>query len=77
LLVFTGDGDYFEVVLGSVLILVRSEEVSPKQESPLAVEPADDEPVLIIGEPSHVSSYLDEQLLMIAAGTVSPEFSSV
>jgi hypothetical protein len=59
LLVPIGDGDSFEVVLGSVLTLVRSGEVSPRQESPLAVEPAGDEPLLIEGEPSHISISLD------------------
>jgi hypothetical protein len=37
LLVPTGDGDSFEVVLGPVLSLMRSEEASPEQESPLSV----------------------------------------
>jgi hypothetical protein len=45
LLVPTGDGDSFEVVLGPVFTLVRSEEVSPRQEGSLAVEPAGDEPL--------------------------------
>jgi hypothetical protein len=64
------------VVLGPVLSLMRSEEASPEQESPLAAEPVGEEPVLIAGEPSHVPSSLDERPLMIADGTVSPEFSS-
>jgi hypothetical protein len=76
LLVPTRDDDSFEVVLGPVLSLMRSEEASPEQESPLAAEPVGEEPVLIAGEPSHVPSSLDERPLMIADGTVSPEFSS-
>jgi hypothetical protein len=55
LLVPTGDGDSFEVVLGPVLTLVRSEEASPEQEGPLVVEPASDEPVLIEEGSSHIS----------------------
>jgi hypothetical protein len=61
LLVPTGDGDSFEVVLGPVLTLVRSGEVSPRQDSPLAVELAGDEPLLIEGELSHVSISPDGQ----------------
>jgi hypothetical protein len=75
LLVPTGDGDFFEMVLGPVFTLVRSDEASPEQESPLAVEPADDEPALIEGEPSRVSISLDGQPLMITDGVFSPEFS--
>jgi hypothetical protein len=71
LLVPAGDGDSFEVVLGSVLTLVRSGEASPEQEGPLAVEP-----VLIEGELSHVSSSLDRQPLMITDGAVSFTSSS-
>jgi hypothetical protein len=59
LLVPIGDGDSFDVVLGPVLTLVRSEEASLEQESPLAVEPVGDEPLLIEGGPSHVSSSPD------------------
>jgi hypothetical protein len=72
LLVSTGDGDSFEVVLGPVLTLVRSEEDSSKQEGSLAVEPIGDEPVLIEGESSHISIPLNEQPLMITDGVVSP-----
>jgi hypothetical protein len=75
LLVPTGDGDTFEVVLGPVLTLVRSGEVSPRQDSPLAVEPAGDEPLLIEGEPSHISISPDGQPLMITDGVASPESS--
>jgi hypothetical protein len=75
LLVFTGDGDSFEVVLRPVLTLVRLDEASPEQEGPLAVEPASDEPVLIEGEPFHISTSPDERSLMITDGTVSPEFT--
>jgi hypothetical protein len=75
LLVPTGDGDSFEVVLGPVLTLVRSGEISPRQEGPLAVEPVGDEPLLIEGEPSRVSIYPDGQPLMITDGVVSPESS--
>jgi hypothetical protein len=75
LLVPTGDGDSFEVVLGPVFTLVRSDEASPEQESPLAIESADDELVLIEGEPSHVSSPLDRQPLMIIDGAVPSELT--
>jgi hypothetical protein len=75
LLVPTGDGDSFEVVLGPVLTLVRSGEVSPRQDSPLAVEPAGDEPLLIEGELSHVSISPDGQPLMITDSVVSPKSS--
>jgi hypothetical protein len=71
LLVPARDGDSFEVVLGSVLTLVRSGEASPEQEGPLAVEP-----VLIEGDLSHVSSSLDRQPLMITDGAVSFTSSS-
>jgi hypothetical protein len=74
LLVPTGDGDSFKVVLGPVLILMRSEEASLEQEGLLAVEPTDDEAVLIEGGSSHLSSSTDERPLMITDGTVSPEF---
>jgi hypothetical protein len=74
LLVSTRDGDSFEVVLGPVLTLVRPYEASPEQEGPLAVEPASDEPVLIKGEPSHISTSPDERSLMFTDGIVSPEF---
>jgi hypothetical protein len=73
LLVPTGDGDSFEVVLGPVLTLVRSDEVSSDQEGSLAVEPAGDELVLIKGDPSHISTPLDERPLMITDGVVSRE----
>jgi hypothetical protein len=59
LLVPIGDGDSFDMVLGPVLTLVRSEEASFEQESPLAVELVGDEPLLIEGGPSHVSSSPD------------------
>jgi hypothetical protein len=71
----TRDGDSFEVVLGPVLTLVRSGEVSPRQDSPLAVEPAGDEPLLIEGELSHVSISPDGQPLMITDSVVSPKSS--
>jgi hypothetical protein len=74
-LVPIGDGDSFDVVLGPVLILVRSEEASLEQESPLAVEPVGDEPLLIEGGPSHVSSSPDRQLLVTTDGAVSSEFT--
>jgi hypothetical protein len=76
LLVPTRDGDSFEVVLGPVLTLVRSEVASHEQEGPLAVEPAGDEPVLIEGGSSHISSSIDRQPLMITDDTVSPKSSS-
>jgi hypothetical protein len=41
----------------------------------LVVEPAGDEPVLIEGGPSHVSSSPDERPLMIIDSAVSPESS--
>jgi hypothetical protein len=75
LLVPTGDDDSFEVVLGPVLTLMRSEEVSPEQEGPLVIESVGDEPVLIEGGPSHVSSSPDRQPLMITDGAVSSEFT--
>jgi hypothetical protein len=75
LLVPTGDGDSFEVVLGPVFTLVRSDEASPEQESPLAVESADDEPLLIEGGLSHVSSSPDRQPLVTTDGAVSSEFT--
>jgi hypothetical protein len=71
----TGEGDSFEVVLGPILTLMRSEEASPEQAGPLAVEPVGDEPVLIEGGSSHVSSFTDERPLMITGGAVSPEFT--
>jgi hypothetical protein len=73
LLVPIGDGDSFDVVLGPVLTLVRSEETF--LESPLAVEPVDDEPLLIEGGPSHVSSSPDRQPLVTTDGAVSSEFT--
>jgi hypothetical protein len=76
LLVPTGDGDSFEVVLGPVLTLMRSEEASSEQEGLLAVEPTGDGSILVAGEPSHIPLSLDEQPLMLADGTVSPESSS-
>jgi hypothetical protein len=76
LLTPTGDDDSFEVVLGLVLTLVRSEEVSPEQEGLLAIEPAGDEPMLIEGWSSHLSSSIDERPLMIIVCVVSPESSS-
>jgi hypothetical protein len=75
LLVPIGDGDSFDVVLGPVLTLVRSEEAYLEQESPLAVEPVGDEPLLIEGGPSHVSSSLDRQSLMATDGVVSSELT--
>jgi hypothetical protein len=75
LLVPTGDGDSFDVVLGPVLTLARPEETSFEQGSPLAVEPVGDEPLLIEGGPSHVSSSLDEQPLMATDGVVSSELT--
>jgi hypothetical protein len=65
-LVPSGDGDPFEVVLGPVLTLVRSGEVSPRQEGLLTTEPMDDEPLLIEGGPPHVSISPDGQPLMTA-----------
>jgi hypothetical protein len=64
----TRDGDSFEVVLGHVLTLVRSEEASLEQESPLVVEP-----VLIEGEPSHISISSDGQPFIIVDGAITPE----
>jgi hypothetical protein len=64
LLVPIGDGDLFDVVLGPVFTLTRSEETSLEQESPLAVEPVGDEPLLTEGGPSHVSSSPDGQPLV-------------
>jgi hypothetical protein len=75
LLVPSGDGDSFEVILGPVLTLVRSGEVSPRQEGLLAVEPVGDEPLLIEGEPPSVSISPDRQPLMTADGVASPESS--
>jgi hypothetical protein len=71
LLVPIGDGDSFDVVLGPVLTLARSEEASFEQESPLAVEPVGDEPLLIERGPSHVSSSPDRQPLVATDGAVS------
>jgi hypothetical protein len=76
LLVPTGDGDSFEVVLGPVITLVISEEASPEQKDLLVVEPIDNGLALVTGEPSHVSLSLDERPLMITDSTVSPESSS-
>jgi hypothetical protein len=73
LLVPIGDGDSFDVVLGPVLTLVRSEEASFEQESPLVVEPIGDEPLLIEGGPSHVSSSPDRQPLVATDGVVSSD----
>jgi hypothetical protein len=73
LLVPTGDGDSFDVVLGPVLTLIRSEEASLEQGSPLAAEPAGDELLLIEGWPSHASSSPDRQPLMTTDGRVSTE----
>jgi hypothetical protein len=75
LLVPTGDGDSFDVVLGPVLTLARSEEASFEQGSLLAVEPVGDEPLLIEGGPSHVSSSPDRQPLVATDGVVSSELS--
>jgi hypothetical protein len=69
----TGDGDSFEVVLGSVLTLMRSEEASPEQEGPLAVESADDELVLIEEGSSHISTSSDGQPLLIIDCVVTSE----
>jgi hypothetical protein len=73
LLVPTGDGDSFDVVLGPVLTLAQSEEAPFEQRSPLAVEPAGDEPLLIEGGPSHASSSPDGQPLMAIDGGVSSD----
>jgi hypothetical protein len=75
LLAPTGDGDSFEVVLGLVFTLVRSDEASPEQESPLAVESADDEPLLIEGGSSHISSSPDRQPLVVIDNAVSSELT--
>jgi hypothetical protein len=63
------------VVLGPVLTLVRSGEVSPRQEGLLAVESVDDEPLLIEGEPSRVSISPDRQPLMTTDVVASSESS--
>jgi hypothetical protein len=76
LLVPTGDGDSFEVVLGPVITLVISEEASPEQKDLLVVEPIGNGLALVKGEPSHVSLSLDARPLMITDSTVSPESSS-
>jgi hypothetical protein len=73
LLVPTGDGDSFDVILGPVLTLARPEEASFEQGSPLAVELVGDEPLLIEGGPSHVSSSPDRQPLVATDGVVSSE----
>jgi hypothetical protein len=73
LLVPTGDGDSFDVVLGPVLTLARSAGTSFEQGSPLAVEPAGDEPLLIEGGPSHASSSSDGQPLVAIDGGVSSD----
>jgi hypothetical protein len=73
LLVPVGDGDSFDVVLGPVLTLVRSEEAYLERESPLAVEPVGDEPLLIEGGPSHVSLSPDRQPLVATDGVVSSD----
>jgi hypothetical protein len=73
LLVPIGDGDSFDVVLGPALTLTRPEEASFEQGSPLAVEPVGDEPLLIEGGPSHVSSSPDGQHLMATDGVVSSD----
>jgi hypothetical protein len=71
----TGDGDSFEVVLGSVLTLMRSEEASPEQEGPLVVEPVGDELVLIEEGSSHISTSSDGQALLITDCVVMFEFT--
>jgi hypothetical protein len=76
LLVPTGDGDSFEMVLGPVSTLMRLEDTSPEQEDPLAVEPVGDEPALIEGGPSHVSLSPDERSLMTTDSAVLLESSS-
>jgi hypothetical protein len=74
LLVPTGDGDSFDVVLGPVFALVRSEEAYLEQESSLAVEPVGDEPLLIEGGgASHISSSPDRQPLVTTDGAVSSD----
>jgi hypothetical protein len=73
LLVPIGDGGSFDMVLGPVLTLVRPEEASFEQESPLAVELVGDEPLLIEGGPSHVSSSPDRQPLVTTDGVVSSD----
>jgi hypothetical protein len=75
LLVPIGDGDSFDVVLGPVLTLMRSEEASFEQKSTLAVELVGDEPLLIEGGPSHVSSSPDRQPLVATDGVVSSELT--
>jgi hypothetical protein len=75
LLVPTGDGDSFDVVLGPVLTLARPEEASFEQGSPLAVEPVGDEPLLIEGGPPHVSISPDGQPLMTADVVALPQSS--
>jgi hypothetical protein len=74
-LVPIGDGDSFDVVLGPVLTLVRSEEASLEQENPLAVEPVGDEPLLIEGGSSHVSSSPDKQPLVTTDSAASSELT--
>jgi hypothetical protein len=77
LLVPIGDGDSFDVVLGPVFTLMRSEGASLEQESLLAVEPVGDEPLLIERGPSHVSSSPDGQPLVTTDGTVSSELTDI
>jgi hypothetical protein len=74
-LVPSGDGDSFEVILGPVLTLVKSGEVSPRQEGLLTTEPMDDEPLLIEGGPPHVSISPDGQPLMTADVVALPQSS--
>jgi hypothetical protein len=70
-----GDGDSFEVVLGPVLTLVRSGEVSPRQEGLWVTESMNDEPLLIEGGPPHVSTSPDGQPLLTTDVVASPQFS--
>jgi hypothetical protein len=75
LLALIGDGDSFDVVLGPVLTLVRSEEASLEQEGPLAVEPIGDEPLSIEGGPSYISSPPDRQPLVTTDGAIPSELT--
>jgi hypothetical protein len=70
LLVPTGDGDSFEVVLEPISTLMRLEDASPEQEDLLTVQPVGDAPALIEREPSHISSSPDERSLLTTDGIV-------
>jgi hypothetical protein len=69
ILVPTRDGDSYEVVLGRILTLVRSEKASSEQNCLLAIEPTELKSALIEAEPPYAPAPTDE-----SGDATAPEF---